>query len=132
MNDLYYKQKYLKYKFKYLDLKKEYEGGAFLLTGLVKSAAKAVAAKGSEVLINQAEKLCIETADKVLAKSKKTYEEAKLHCNKEQKCIDGAAKLLTGATDLHTKIIGNTDDKSCKKIAAKAREEAKKALTKVK
>ena len=128
MNDLYYKQKYLKYKFKYLDLKKEYEGGAFLLAGLATKAAKAVAAKGSDMVINQAEKLCIETADKVLAKSKKTYEEAKLHCNKEQKCIDGAAKAFTMAKDLHAKVIGTTDDKSCKKIATKARV----ALAKVK
>lgn len=136
MDDLYYKQKYLKYKFKYLDLKKEYTGGAFLVAGLAKSAAKAVAAKvaskGSEVVINKAESLCKETANKLLDKAKKIHNEAKLHCNKEQTCIDRADKALSDAKDLHTKVIGKTDDKSCTKIANKAREKAKEGLAKLK
>lgn len=132
MNDLYYKQKYLKYKFKYLELKKNYEGGGFLLAAAAKSMAKSVASTGSDMAINTAEKLCKETAGKVLDKAKKIHDEAILHCNKEQKCIDEAAKAFTMAKDLHTKVIGMTDDKSCTKIANKAREESKKALAKVK
>jgi hypothetical protein len=135
MDDLYYKQKYLKYKFKYLELKKEYEGGSFLAgiaKSAVKSMGKSVASKGSEMAINTAEKLCKETAGKVLDKAKKIHDEAIIHCNKEQKCIDGADKAFATAKDLHAKVIGTTDDKSCTKIAAKAREEAKKALAKLK
>jgi hypothetical protein len=136
MDDLYYKQKYLKYKFKYLELKKNYEGGASLLAAAAKSAAKSMgksaASQGSEMIINKAESLCKETAGKVLDKAKKIHDEAILHCNKEKQCIDGADKAFAMAKDLHTKITGKTDDKSCTKIAAKAREEAKKGLAKLK
>lgn len=145
MNDLYYKQKYLKYKFKYLELKKNYEGGASLLAAAAKSVAKSVANSGSEMVIQKGKEMCIEKSNKALASAKELYNKAKLQCKEDKDCIKGITDTLKIAEDMHKKMtsessignittnkIGNIPIKSCKELADIAKIESTKALAKVK
>ena len=145
MNDLYYKQKYLKYKFKYLELKKEYSGGASLLAAAAKSMAKSVANTGSEMVIQKGKEMCIEKSNKALLSAKELYNKAKLQCKEDKDCIKGITDTLKIAEDMHKKMtsetpisnittnkIGNIPIKSCKELADIAKQESTKALAKVK
>jgi len=141
MNDLYYKQKYLKYKFKYLELKKEYSGGASLLAAAAKSVAKSVANTGSEMVIQKGKEMCIEKSNKALVNAKEIYNKAKVQCKEDKDCIKGINDTLKIAEDMHKKMtsetlsankIGDVPIKSCKELADIAKQESTKALAKVK
>jgi hypothetical protein len=135
-DELLYKQKYLKYKFKYLELKNKYGGSALLV-----SLAKSVTSSGSDMIIQKGKEICIEKSNKALVTAKELYNKAKVQCKEDKECIKGITDTLKIAEDLHKKMtsetlsankIGDIPIKSCKELADIAKQEATKALTKVK
>ena len=112
-DELLYKQKYLKYKFKYLELKKMY-GGAMLVIPAAKAALK-LAAPNIKGAVNNAVDKTVDNAKKACIV---TVEEAYGKCKQSTFCKLGAEKAREFGL------------KTCESVTQTANEAAKKLINK--
>jgi hypothetical protein len=113
-DELLYKQKYLKYKFKYLELKKMY-GGAMLALPVAKSALK-LAAPNINGSVNNAVNKTVDTVKKACIEK---VEEAYGKCKQNTFCKIGADKAHEFGL------------KTCETVTQTANEAAKNLIKKI-